>query len=198
MDGIPDAVWPIERRPTGGVSTADVIRDVLLMHEIALCRRKQRFDSGAVSLHRTKLSVQRDAQGNPVGLGAYPIGHSNRLVEEYMLLANYLVAQHLIMHASSRALLRRHPGPLSTKVAPCVETLQRLGFTGFQWASSKSLQKSLTRAVKQSQRIAAHVHRPMQPQHSACRSTWAVAAARICCCHRRSHPRCWCWLWRAW
>lgn len=154
LDGIPDAVWPIERRPTGGVSTGDVIRDVLLMHQIAFGRRKQRFDSGAVSLHRTKLSVQRDAQGEPVGLGAYPIGHSNRLVEEYMLLANYLVAQHLIMHAASQAPLRRHPPPLSTKVGPLVDTLHRLGFTGFQWSSSKSLQKSLTRAVKQAKTIA--------------------------------------------
>ena len=47
----------------------------------------------------------------------YPIRDSNRLIEEFMLLANFLTAQHLILHAGKRAVLRRHPPPSVDKMA---------------------------------------------------------------------------------
>ena len=54
----------------------------------------------------------------------YTIRDSNRLIEEFMLLANYLTAQHLIVHAGERAVLRRHPPPSADKL-----TMVRLSHT---------------------------------------------------------------------
>ena len=72
------------------------------------------------------------------------MGASNRLVEEYMLLANYLVAERLILIAQSYAVLRRHPEPLGPQSIEVTESLQELGFP-FEWNSTKSLQDSLER-----------------------------------------------------
>ena len=83
------------------------------MHTVAMARRSLRFSNGALALHGVKLTFKLADDGKtPLRCAQYPIKDSNRLVEEYMLLANYLVAQRLITHAGDRAVLRRHPDPL--------------------------------------------------------------------------------------
>jgi exoribonuclease R len=42
---------------------------------------------------QVKLAFKLDTDGNPVDVAAYPVRDSNRVVEEFMLLANYFVAQ---------------------------------------------------------------------------------------------------------
>jgi DIS3-like exonuclease 2 len=61
-----------------------------------------------------RIGIQLDKSDGqtPLLAAPYPIRDSNRLVEEFMLLANYLVAQRLITHAGGRPLLRNHPEPL--------------------------------------------------------------------------------------
>jgi DIS3-like exonuclease 2 len=104
--------WPVDRRPKGYHTVDQVAADVRLMHRVAMARRRLRFENGALALNGIKLTFMMDADGQtPLLTAPYPIRDSNRLVEEYMLLANYLVAQKLIMHAESRAVLRCHKEP---------------------------------------------------------------------------------------
>lgn len=104
--------WPEGRRPKGSHTVDQVASDVRLMHRVAMARRRLRFENGALALNGIKLTFMMDADGQtPLLTAPYPIRDSNRLVEEYMLLANYLVAQKLIMHAESRAVLRCHKEP---------------------------------------------------------------------------------------
>ena len=104
--------WPSSRRPTGGHTMQQVAADVRLMHRVAMARRKLRFDHGALALNSVKLTFQLDTDGQtPILAAPYPIRDSNRLIEEYMLLANYLVAQRLITHAGDLACLRNHRSP---------------------------------------------------------------------------------------
>lgn len=143
-DEVPDSDWEFKRRPEAGWSMAQVINDVLLMNEVAMARRERRFSStrssstnlqgGALSLHRTKLCFQLDNLGNPAEVFAYPIKDSNRLVEEYMLLANFLVAQNLVLKCQSKALLRSHPRP----VQQGLDSLQSLFEKLFKAASSNN------------------------------------------------------------
>jgi DIS3-like exonuclease 2 len=107
-----DTLWPPSRRPTGCHTIAQVAADVRLMNQVAIARRRLRFENGALALHSVKLTFDVDPVDGPLLASPYPIRDSNRLVEEYMLLANYLVAQRLITHAGDRACLRRHPPPL--------------------------------------------------------------------------------------
>lgn len=105
-------LWPLDRRPSGPHTVDQVAHDVRLMHRVAMARRRLRFENGALALNGIKLTFMMDADGQtPLLTAPYPIRDSNRLVEEYMLLANYLVAQRLIMHAESRAVLRCHKEP---------------------------------------------------------------------------------------
>ena len=83
--------------------------------QVARARRVARFDCGALSLHRCKMSFKLGPDGEPESVVEYPLHESNSLVEEYMLLANYLVAQQLITVTGDRAALRRHPPLESAK-----------------------------------------------------------------------------------
>ncbi|EWM19922.1 Ribonuclease II/R [Nannochloropsis gaditana] len=63
-----------------------------------MARRTRRFSEagGALALNRGKLVFRLDSDGNPSLFAPYPLRDSNRVVEEYMLLANYLVAERLV------------------------------------------------------------------------------------------------------
>eukprot|EP00606_Chrysophyceae_sp_TOSAG23-5_P000154 GSChrysophyteH2.ASY1.ANO1.1106.1 assembled CDS len=88
-----------------------VSRDVVLMRNIAKHRRKSRIDNGALVLTNSKLTFVLDSKGNPVTTGTYTIRESNQLVEEYMLLANYLVSQELLLKYGDAAFIRNHGQP---------------------------------------------------------------------------------------
>jgi exoribonuclease R len=106
-NAVDDQLWPKSRRPTGGHTTDEVAADVRFMHKVAMARRKLRYEHGAIALNGTKLTFQLENDGQTPSLcEPYPIRDSNRLIEEYMLLANFLVAQKLITSAGGLALLR--------------------------------------------------------------------------------------------
>ena len=141
-----EELWPKSRRPTGGHTMQQVAADVRLMHRVAKARRRLRFENGALALDSVKLTFQLDADGQtPLLAAPYPIRDSNRLVEEYMLLANYLVAQRLITHAKEKACLRHHPPPLMESIDR-VAAVAKAGMDfSIDYSSSESLHKSLVR-----------------------------------------------------
>lgn len=149
---INEELWPTSRRPTGGHTIDQVAADVRLMHEVGMARRKLRFKNGALALNAVKLTFKLDAdRETPLMFQQYPIRDSNRLVEEYMLLANFLVAQRLITHAGGRALLRNHDMPLYEGMEKVARMAQE--FIGFNIdiSSSKALQSSLSRLGRECQ-----------------------------------------------
>jgi DIS3-like exonuclease 2 len=165
-----ESLWPLSRRPTGGHTVDQVASDVRLMHKVAMARRRLRFQNGALALNGVKLTFQLDSDGEtPLLCSAYPIRDSNRLVEEYMLLANYFVAQRLATDAGGLALLRRHPPPLMDGIQKVVDMAKvSIGFD-IDATSSESLQKSLNKLTRECddevvlQCVTALLTIPMQP-----------------------------------
>lgn len=151
-----ESLWPLERRPVaGGRHTLDdVASDVRLLHRVAMARRKLRFQNGALALNGIKLAFKLEKHGtSPKLCEPYPIRDSNRLIEEYMLMANYLVAQRLVTHSltSNLAMIRRHPPPLMEGMdTVCEASHSVLGFT-IDTTDSRSLQSSLSRLGRRCQ-----------------------------------------------
>jgi DIS3-like exonuclease 2 len=107
LDTLSEDIWEHSRRPVGQ-SAWECARDVCLMHSIAVKRRQSRLANGALVIQNEKLTFKLDEDGNPSSVSNYAIHDSNRLIEEYMLLANYLVAQELISRVGDAAFLRNH------------------------------------------------------------------------------------------
>mmetsp|Transcript_11907 Transcript_11907/g.28606 ORF Transcript_11907/g.28606 Transcript_11907/m.28606 type:complete len:948 (+) Transcript_11907:69-2912(+) len=149
---INEELWPLSRRPTGGHTIEEVAADVRLMNTIAQARRRMRMQNGALTLNAVKLTFKLDDdRETPLMCEPYPIRDSNKLVEEYMLLANYLVAQRLITHTGDRACLRHHEPPKFEGLEKAAELAKEaIGFN-IDLTSSQSLQGSLNRLARECQ-----------------------------------------------
>jgi len=115
--------------PKGGrFAKRDVVESLRTLHKVAMARRAMRFDpksGGALAMAAVKMSFDLDEHGNPRGVAPYRLHETNSMVEEYMLLANFLVAQRLIEGAKGNAFLRCHPNPDARQMQAVAATLER-------------------------------------------------------------------------
>jgi DIS3-like exonuclease 2 len=146
LDTLSEDIWEGKRRPVGQAAWA-CARDVCLMHSVAMKRRAIRLENGALVLNKSKLSFKLDEDGNPTTTATYIIRDSNRLVEEYMLLANYLVAQELIVRNGRSAFLRNHPPPDFQYLDELKALAEHVGVP-IDITSAKTLQDSLKRITQ--------------------------------------------------
>lgn len=125
-------------------TSEEVHQAVLNLHQIAKELRKQRFLDGALRLDQLKLAFTLDHEtGLPQGCHIYEYRDSNKLVEEFMLLANMAVAHKIYRAFPERALLRRHPPPQTKMLNDLVEFCDQMGLP-MDFTSSGALNKSLT------------------------------------------------------
>jgi len=163
---LPETVWQTSRHPVGHEAWR-CAQDVCTMHRLAMSRRQVRKDAGALSLHGTKLAFKLDGDGNPSSCEPYPIKESNQLVEEYMLLANTLVAERLLVGVGRHAFVRGHPRPLADGLRE-VEAFARARGLPFDSSDQFSIQASLNAITQQAdtltlQAITALLMVPMKP-----------------------------------
>lgn len=157
-----EEVWETGRRPVGHTAR-DVAKAVLIMNRLARERRARRLAGGALVLDNPKLTVSLDVNGNPIGFGTYTIRESNMLVEEYMLLANYFVAEKLISDSGNFAFLRSHPSPDMKGLSDVKSIADVLGIP-LDITTANTLQLSLNRVGKKhSKIITALLMQPMKP-----------------------------------
>ncbi|MCB0381232.1 MAG: RNB domain-containing ribonuclease, partial [Flavobacteriales bacterium] len=71
----------------------DFAEEILQMDKLAKILRKERFKKGAIAFDRIEVKFNLDEHGNPVGIFFKESKDSNKLIEEFMLLANKRVAE---------------------------------------------------------------------------------------------------------
>ncbi|MFV0366404.1 MAG: ribonuclease R [Mangrovibacterium sp.] len=71
----------------------DLKDEVLQMHQIAQKLRAQRFQRGSIGFDRVEVKFDIDEKGKPLSVYFKESKDSNKLVEEFMLLANKRVAE---------------------------------------------------------------------------------------------------------
>lgn len=73
----------------------DYRQEVLKLNEMAKMLRVKRFAKGAIAFERTEVRFEIDADGKPLSVYFKEAKEANKLVEEFMLLANRTVATHI-------------------------------------------------------------------------------------------------------
>ena len=130
--------------------------EIGIMDRIAKKLRKKRFRSGAVSFDRVEVKFNLDKEDNATPIGVYfkEAKDSNKLIEEYMLLANRRVAQFIgdkQKHKNPKTFVYRiHDKPKPDKFDQFANFLVQFGFhvdRGENANISKSLNEVLE-AVK--------------------------------------------------
>ncbi|KAI8334806.1 hypothetical protein BC941DRAFT_356217 [Chlamydoabsidia padenii] len=105
-----------------------VEESIMDLYKLSTVMRKRRYEEGALSLNSVKLSFTLDDQENPIGVSVYETKEANRLVEEFMLLANFCVAQKIYEAYPLMSLLRRHPRPIERQLEQFVDNAKKLGY----------------------------------------------------------------------
>lgn len=105
-----------------------VAEDIRLLWTIAQELRRKRHEGGALWMQNIKLWFALDSLGNPGGVGVYVSREANKLIEEFMLLANMAVAQQLAATFPEHALLRNHGPPQQKSMTKFLELAARLGY----------------------------------------------------------------------
>lgn len=71
----------------------DFSEEVLQLNQLAGKLRAERFNNGAISFEKTEVGFKLDEEGKPIGVFEKVMKESNKLIEEFMLLANRKVAE---------------------------------------------------------------------------------------------------------
>lgn len=70
-------------------------KEILELDRLAKIMRKQRFVKGAISFEKVEVRFRLDERGNPIDVYLKENKDSNKLIEEFMLLANKKVASRI-------------------------------------------------------------------------------------------------------
>ncbi|KAL2316014.1 Ribonuclease II family protein [Schizosaccharomyces pombe] len=132
-------------KPIGGTHTPkDVETSILTLCEISRKLRKDRFAKGAVEINSTELKFQLDEYGMPNKCEVYEQTDANHLIEEFMLLANRSVAEHISKNFPNNSLLRRHANPKEKQINEFCHFLKSMNFD-FDASSSAAFNASMVR-----------------------------------------------------
>jgi len=71
----------------------EIVEATLKLDELAKKMRKKRMQAGAISFNRVEVKFNLDEEANPVGVFFKEAKDANKLIEEFMLLANRKVAE---------------------------------------------------------------------------------------------------------
>lgn len=78
--------------------------------KIATVLRDRRVEKGALTLASPEIKFKLDDnRENPTDVTEYKHVNTHFMIEEFMLLANIAVAEKIVQHYPSFAILRRHP-----------------------------------------------------------------------------------------
>ncbi|XP_060690753.1 DIS3-like exonuclease 2 isoform X2 [Hemiscyllium ocellatum] len=154
---------------------ADIKTAVINLHNIAKHLRRQRFDDGALRLDQSKVAFTLDTEtGMPQGCYIYQYKDSNKLIEEFMLLANMAVAHTIYGKFREQALLRRHPPPQTNMLDDLAAFFKELGLM-VDFRTAGALHKTLNETVGNDEYSAARKEvlthmcsRPMQMAQYFC------------------------------
>ena len=112
----------------GSSEDAPVKEDVLLAARLARTLTRKRMDEGSIDFEIPEVRVVLDEKGMPVEIVRRPRRESNRLIEEFMLLANQTVAKEVGLRLKKPFVYRIHAAPDSEKIRNLAQYVAAFGY----------------------------------------------------------------------
>ncbi|MFT6869449.1 ribonuclease R [Polaribacter sp.] len=129
----------------------EVVEATLKLDELAKIMRSKRMKQGAISFDRVEVKFNLDEEANPVGVFFKTSKDANKLIEEFMLLANRKVAEFIGFSkgkASNKTFIYRvHDEPNDEKLASLQNIISKFGYkinTDTKESTSESLNQLLS------------------------------------------------------
>ncbi|MDL2251514.1 ribonuclease R [Odoribacter sp. OttesenSCG-928-J03] len=129
----------------------DYKKEVLLLNDLAQKLRAQRFKNGAMDFDRIEVKFELDEKGRPIGVYFKQSKEANKLIEEFMLLANKKVAEKVGKVKSGRAktfVYRIHDKPSQEKLEEFNRFVAKFGYS-LRLSSQKALKDSMNHLMQE-------------------------------------------------
>jgi len=126
----------------------DLVKEITTLDMLAKKMRATRYEKGAISFDRREVKFKLDTKGRPIGVYFKVSKDANHLIEEFMLLANKKVAEHIGKHSSAPTFVYRvHDNPDEMKLKDFSNFIKKFGYkinTSGGANTSKSINNLLT------------------------------------------------------
>ena len=130
----------------------EIVAAILKLDELAKKLRKKRLQDGAITFDRVEVKFNLDEDANPLGVYFKESKDANKLIEEFMLLANRKVAEFVGKTKSGEPtktfIYRVHDEPDLDKLASLQTIVSKFGYTNkIDTHSNKSISKTLNQLL---------------------------------------------------
>lgn len=133
----------------------DMKEEILILDALAKKLRERRFAKGAIAFERTEVRFEIDEKGKPLSVYFKESKDANKLIEEFMLLANRTVAEHIgKVKKSEKAktfVYRIHDLPDPEKLSNLSQFITRFGYKLKTTGKNTEVSASINRLLDQVQ-----------------------------------------------
>ena len=130
----------------------DFADEILALDKLAKQLRRRRYDAGALEFDRAEVRFEIDKNGKPVKAYFKESKDANKLIEEFMLLANLTVAESIgKVKGDKKAksfVYRVHDNPDPEKITNFAQIASRFGYKINPEGRAKEVNKSLNRLLR--------------------------------------------------
>ncbi|MEO5569730.1 MAG: ribonuclease R [Bacteroidia bacterium] len=129
--------------------TGALAKEILLLDTLAKKLRAERFRKGAISFEKVEVKFKLDAKGNPLGVFIKESKDSNKLIEEFMLLANRKVAEFIgkPQNLKRTFVYRIHDSPPGDRLENFAQFASKFGYK-INTGSDREISQSLNKLMK--------------------------------------------------
>ncbi len=124
----------------------DLKEEILILNDLAVKLREKRFNAGSIAFDRIEMKFEIDEKGKPLSVFFKEAKESNKLIEEFMLLANKRVAEFIgnvgPKKKAKTFVYRIHDKPDPDKLVSFNTFIKRFGH-GIQLTTPKTIATSL-------------------------------------------------------
>ena len=130
----------------------EFVKEIGVLHKLASRLREIRFKNGSINFSTQEVKFKLDEDGTPLSVYIKEQKDSNRLIEDFMLLANKRVAEFIGKKKANEKVktfvYRIHDEPSPEKLSTFIEFLGKLGYS-LKINSQASLANSFNQLFKQ-------------------------------------------------
>ena len=126
--------------------------EILTLDKLAKELRRRRYENGALEFDRAEVRFEIDKDGKPISVFFKESKDANKLIEEFMLLANITVAESIGKVPKGKKaksfVYRVHDNPDPEKINNFSQIAARFGFKIKTEGSAKEVNKGINRLLK--------------------------------------------------
>ena len=128
-------------------------QEILTLDRLAKILRKDRYENGSVEFNRCEVRFDIDETGHPIGVFFKESKDANKLIEEFMLLANKTVAREIgCVSGKKKAkafVYRVHDEPDPEKLSELAKLSRTFGYKVKDSGSARDVNRSINRMLSE-------------------------------------------------